>query len=54
MNLALPGEGICARDLSHGEQYRGERPDRSPGWAASEAGLRSDAGATAEGRRRVG
>jgi hypothetical protein len=31
-----------------GEQHRGERPDRSPGWSDSEAGLRSDAVATDE------
>jgi hypothetical protein len=30
---------------------RSERLHRSPGWTASEAGLRSDAGATAEGRK---
>jgi hypothetical protein len=29
-----------------GEPHAGERPDRSPGWSASEAGMRSDAGTT--------
>ena len=29
-----------------GEQHRGERPDRSPGRSASEAGKRSEAGPT--------
>jgi NAD-dependent deacetylase len=37
--------------LRQGEQHRGERPDRSPGRSASEAGPRSDAVATDEVRK---
>jgi hypothetical protein len=42
---------VGGSDYHMGEQHRGGRPDWSPGRSASEAGMRSDAGATHEVRK---